>query len=84
MIRIVFIFFAFLSPFFFPFPATLILAFCASIFLPPVGILVGLLTDVLYYTPAVSTLPIATLAGAGISVIAFFVRRFLKTRIIGG
>ncbi len=75
---------ALLSPFLFPYPATLAFSFAASVFLPPVGLLAGLLTDVLYYTPGASGWPIAVIAGLFISIIGFFVRRFLKTRIIGG
>jgi hypothetical protein len=84
MIRGVFITAAVLSPFFFPFPATLVLAACASVFFPPIALAVGLLTDLLYYTPTASMVPVATLAGLLISIMVVFVRRFLKARIIGG
>lgn len=84
MMRIVLAAAAFLSPFFFPFPATLVLAALASLYLPPIALLVGILTDLLYYTPGAATWPIATILGLFISLAALLVRRFLKARIIAG
>jgi len=82
-IRIAFIGAVFFSPFFFPYPFTLVLSFAASLFVPFVGILIGILTDVLYFVPHVDHIPLASLLGALVSVVAFFVRRFLKARIMG-
>lgn len=80
LLRSLLIIVAFLSPFFFPFPATLVFSFIASIVYPPIGIAVGILTDALY--GGTQSWYLGTLSGAGISGIAFFVRRFIKTRII--
>ena len=75
---------AFASLFFFPYPATVILALLASLYFPPIALFVGIFTDLLYYTPGASSWPIASLIGLLSSVIAFFVRRFMKARIMGG
>ncbi len=83
MIRIILIAAAFLSPFLFPYPATLILALVASLLLPPVGIMIGLLVDALYYTSGASWLPVGILTGAVLTLLGILVRRFVKTRIIG-
>lgn len=72
---------AFVAPFFFPFPFTLLLAFLASLFVPPVALGVGVLVDLLYYS---SGLPTGTVWGLGLFILGFFVRRFIKARIIGG
>ena len=82
--KYVFIIAAFLSPFLFPYPLTLVLSAVASFFFPPVAFLVGLLAEILYFTPQASLVPIAALGGLLISVLALFVRRFAKARIIGG
>ncbi len=84
MIRIVLSVAALLSPFLFPYPATLLLSIAASLLFPPIGLLAGLLTDLAYFVPAASVLPVATVTGLAISVISVFVRRFFKARIIGG
>jgi hypothetical protein len=73
--------FTFLSLFFFPYPATLALSFLASLSFPLTALLVGVLSDALYFS-APHTLPLATLLGVLASAIAFFVRRFIKARII--
>lgn len=84
MIRYALTILALLSPFFFPFSATLVLAFAASVFIPPVALVVGLLSDFLYYTPGASFWPMASMWGLLLSICGLLVRRFLKARIIGG
>lgn len=69
------------SPLLFPWPLTLALVAVASVILPPLGILAGILTDALYYTPPVS-IPYASLIGLLLSVLGYFVHRFIKTRIM--
>ena len=75
---------ALLSPFLFPFAVTLVLVAAASIVFPPIALISGIVTDLAYYTPGASFLPVASISGLLISVVALFVRRFLKARIIGG
>lgn len=82
MIRIVLTILALLSPFWFPYPYTLFLSLVASTFFVPAGLLVGFLTELLYGPALFSAIPTATLLGAGISVIGFFVHRFIEARII--
>ncbi len=84
MMRFVLIALAVLSPFLFPYPVTLALSFVASLFYPPLALVVGILTDLLYYVPSVAPLPLAVLTGLALSIAAFFMQRFLKTRIMGG
>ncbi len=80
--RVVFGAAALLSPFMFPYPFTMLLSFVASLYFPPLGFLVGVLTDFLYYTPSAFPVPLATVLGIFISVGAFFMQRFLKARIM--
>ncbi len=82
MTRVVLVIAAFLSPFLFPYPATIILSFAAGLVLPPVPLLVGAITDALYFTPGVASFPIASVTGLVLSVAAFFMQRFLKARIM--
>ncbi len=82
MMRIVFSVAAFLSPFFFPFPLTLLLSAVAGFFLPAVPLLVGMLVDLLYYVPESSLLPLGTVCGVLIAAACVLVRQFVKARII--
>lgn len=82
MIRVSLIALALLSPFFFPWPVTLVLGFVAATFLPPVALLVGALSDALYYIPGASVVPLATLVGLCGMGLATVVHQFVKTRII--
>mgnify|MGYP003421979206 CR=1 FL=1 len=86
MIRVVVVVAAIFSPFLFPYPATLLFSFAASLYFPLAGVLLGVLTDLLYYVPGASafSLPVGTISGALISGGALLVRRFVKARIIGG
>lgn len=83
MIRAILVLAALLSPFLFPYPYTLLLSFIASLYVPPAALLSGIVTDLFYYVPAAG-LPLGLIFGALLSVIALFVRRFIKARIIGG
>lgn len=82
--RALFILAALLSPFLFPYPFTLLLSFIASLFVPFVAIAVGLITDAVYFVPHITRFPLATFMNVFIFIIAFFVRRFIKARIMGG
>lgn len=74
---------ALVSPVLFPAAFAAVIVLIASLFVPPVGLLAGALTDALYYTPSVS-IPYATLAGLCVSVLGYVVHQFIKTRIISG
>ncbi|MGB4076468.1 MAG: hypothetical protein WBK28_02070 [Minisyncoccia bacterium] len=82
MIRFVTIAFALLSPFLFPFPLTVVLGFGAALFFPPTALFAGVLTDFLYLTPGASFAPYGTLTGVAVSVLALFLRRFAKERLL--
>lgn len=86
MIRAVLALGAFLSVFLFPYPLTALLSFVASLYLPGVALLVGILVDLLYYVPEAAPygLPAASLFGLFLSLVALVVRRFVRARIIGG
>lgn len=77
------------SLFLFPYPMTLVLSAMASLYVPWAGLSVGVLADLLYFVPLSPenpgiSFPLASLTGALISLIALFVRRFVRERIIGG
>lgn len=79
-LRIALVILALASVFFFPYPYTLALSLAASTLFPPAGFLAGALSDLVYYAPP--GLPLATIAGAGASVLGLLVRRFVKARIM--
>lgn len=72
---------ALLSPLLFPTVIVVILVAGAALILPPVGLIAGVLTDSLYHTPGQSA-PLGTLIGGAITLIAYGVHRFVKTRIM--
>ena len=82
MIRIIVIAAALFAPFLFPYPFTLVLSFAASLFFLPIAVVVGALTDLVYYTSAASAFPLALIVGAFISCVAFLVRRFARARLL--
>lgn len=84
LFRLIFILAAVLAPFFFPYPYTLGLSFIASLFVPALAFMIGILSDALYLVPQKGAVPYASLIGAGVSLIALIVRRFIKARIISG
>ncbi len=70
------------APLMFPAAAAFSIVCIASVFVPPLGLLVGVLTDALYYTPSVS-IPYATLVGLLVSLLGYAVHHIIKTRIMG-
>jgi uncharacterized membrane protein (UPF0136 family) len=87
MIRSILTLASFLSLFLFPYPYTLLLSFVASLFFPWVSLVVGIIADTVYFVPHPPqggglSIPYATLFGACASLLALFVRRFMKARII--
>lgn len=75
---------AFLSALFFPWPLTACLALSVSITEPLVPFAVGLFVDTLHYSSGAAKIPLFTIWGALVTILAFFVRSRLKTSIIEG
>lgn len=73
----------FISVLLFPWPLSVLFAVAASFFEPLVPFAAGIFADTLYYAPYAGTLPVFTLYGLGLSIIAVFVRSRLSTGIIG-
>ncbi|MEK7114201.1 MAG: hypothetical protein AAB850_01490 [Patescibacteria group bacterium] len=71
----------FISVVLFPWPLTAFLAIVSAFFEPFVPLAVGLFADTLYYLPREGAWPLSTLFGAGITVIALFVRSRLRADI---
>lgn len=72
---------ALVSVFTLPPAITILLAGLGSLFFPPTAFAIGILYDALYLPSG--HVPYATLVGALGSLFFIFVRRFMKTRIIG-
>jgi hypothetical protein len=72
------------SLFVLPWQVAALLALIAAPFLPLAPVAVGLLADTLYLAPSASlhTLPVWTIAGIAVAVIALFVRRNVEARIM--
>ena len=56
------------APLFFPWHVSLVLAAIASLIVPPLGLVVGMFTDTLYWTSG--SVPYATLIGLVFTVLA--------------
>lgn len=82
MTRIVLIVFPVLSLFLFPRAITAGLAFAAALIAPPIALGIGIIADALYFVHGAASLPIGTALGVIGMAGAFFVRRFIKTRIL--
>jgi len=72
---------AFVSVIFLPWLVTACIAVVLAAFDPLVPIALGIFADALYM-PYGSFLPVSTLLGAGVAIVAFFVRSRLKTSIM--
>ncbi|MES2668627.1 MAG: hypothetical protein V4644_02985 [Patescibacteria group bacterium] len=83
MLRAALLLIAFLSFFLFPWQVSVALLFSASLLIPPAGLLLGIIGDLVYYVPGASLLPFLTLWGACATAFALLVHRFVKTRSIG-
>ncbi len=71
---------AIVAPLYIPWYLAILLAAFAAGFVPPIAIVVGLIFDLLYYPG--NGLPYFTILGVLGAAIAFFVHRFVKTRIM--
>lgn len=72
---------ALVSPFLFPSVVTFLVVLVAACIEPLVGVVAGILTDLLYATPGMH-FPYATVLGGVLSLIGLFVQQFVKTRIM--
>ena len=84
MIRAVSIIAALISLFWLPWPLTIVLLILVSAYEPLAAAGLGLFADVLYFAHGVYGFPYMTVLGVCIALIAFFVRKFVEARIIGG
>jgi hypothetical protein len=75
---------AILAPFFFPWPLAALAAFALALMEPAAGLALGVILDALYFAHGAAHLPACTLFGLAGTVLAFLVRRFVKTRIMSG
>lgn len=82
MMRGVATFLALTSVVLFPWPLTVILAVVSAFVEPLLPLAVGIFVDTLYYTPQAHTLPIFTLSGALVTIVAFVVRSRLRASIM--
>ncbi len=70
---------ALVSPLFFPWPITLTLAVLGSYVFPPTGLITGVIMDLLYAPTIPHT---ATAVGLTVTILAFFVRSYVKRNIM--
>jgi hypothetical protein len=82
MIRKALIVLTFISAVLFPWPLTACLAVGIASVEPLIPLAVGIFADTLYFSHQGAALPMATLYGALVTALAFFVRSRLKTRIM--
>lgn len=82
MMRKAMIVLTFMSTVLFPWPLTAVLAVGLASVEPLIPLAVGVFADTLYFSHQ-GTLPMATVYGALVSAVAFFVRSRLKTGIMG-
>ncbi len=75
---------AVLSPLLFPSLFALAIVFGVSLYMPPIALLVGLITDAFYYVPGQVFFPTATVLGLLLAIFSYVVHSFIKARIIGG
>lgn len=69
---------SFVSILYFPWPMTVLLALVSTAVEPLLPLVIGLFADTLYYVPSAHTAPFATLVGAIVTAVAFFVRSRLR------
>lgn len=69
----------FVSILFFPWPLSVLLALTASFFEPLVPLAAGIFADSLFYTSQAHLLPLFSVCGAAITIVAYLVRSQLST-----
>lgn len=75
---------ALISLFIFPWQVALVAILAASLMVPPAGLLLGLIADLVYYSPGAAFMPYFTLYGIFSFALSLLVHRFVKTRIMEG
>lgn len=80
MIRSVLFILTFAALFAFPWPYAALIAFLASLYIPPVALAFGVFSDALYYTHGTG-FPVASLYGVIGFIVAFFANRFIRSNI---
>ncbi len=73
----------FISVVFFPWPVAVTLALGGALLVPLLPLAAGIFVDTLYYVPHAGALPIFSLFGALVTILAFFVRSRLATGNMG-
>jgi len=73
---------ALISLFIFPWQVSVLAIVVASFFVPPAGIALGLIGDLVYYTPGAAFAPYFSLFGIASFALSLLVHRFVKTRMI--
>lgn len=75
--------FTLISVIFFPWPLAAFFALASALFVPLLPLAAGIFADTLYYVPwSGGTVPLFTLFGVTVTMIAIFVRSRLKAGII--
>jgi hypothetical protein len=67
----------------FPWLYTVLLTLVGTAYEPFLPLAIGLLADVLYYTPSGSFFPLFTISGGAVTAITLFVRSRLRSDTIG-
>ncbi len=73
----------FISTVLFPWPVATVLALGGALLEPLLPLAAGIFVDTLYYVPHAGALPIFSLFGALVTILAFFVRSRLAIGIMG-
>ena len=81
-LRAALIFSALISLFVFPAPVSAALALAAAFVSPLSAVALGVLADMLYFTPQTYAFWLYTVLGALTAIAAFLARRFVETRIV--
>ena len=68
-----------LSVVFFPWPLSAMLALGIAVVEPLTPLIVGVLADTLYYVPQAGSVPLYTILGVLVTLVAYLVRNQLKT-----
>lgn len=74
---------ALLSLFIFPWQVSVVAIAGASLLVPPAGLALGIIADLVYFTPGSAFMPYFSLFGLACFGGALLVQRFVKTRIMG-
>ena len=75
---------ALIALFIFPWQVALVAIVGASLMVPPAGLALGLIADLVYYSPGAAFAPYFTLFGILSFGLSLLVHRFVKTRIMEG